>query len=63
MASDCSDEAMRAVPLPFSRHPLGDRLKMPGPEQLVEVVELVEYLKFAANSKAFPELIRGLKTS
>lgn len=42
-------------------HPVGSLLVPPGDNQIVGLLELVEYLKASAASSVFPELIAGLK--
>jgi len=48
-------------PLPFRRHPVGNFLVPPGEDQIASALELIEYLKFASRSPAFPKLVDGLK--
>jgi len=42
-------------------HPIGGLLLPPGDNQIVGLLELVEYLKASAESPVFPELVAGLK--
>src|SRR2546422_881519 len=51
----------KAYPLPLRRHPVGNFLVPAGEDQVASVLELVQYLKFAANSPAFSTLVDGLK--
>lgn len=48
--------------LPFRRHPIGDLVSTAGATQLVELMELAEYLKTAAHSPAFAALVASLKS-
>jgi hypothetical protein len=43
------------------KHPLGNLLIPPGDNQIVEMLELVEYLKAAALSPVFADLVAGLR--
>ncbi len=49
-------------PLPIARHPIGRYVTLPGDRQIVTLLELVEYLKFASNSPAFRVVVDGLKS-
>jgi hypothetical protein len=46
---------------PFRAHAIGDLLVPPGTSQLLDLLELVTYIKGAAGSPAFGELVAGLK--
>ena len=52
----------RAHPLPFRSHPIGNLIDPPGANQVVGLLELVEYLKFAAGSHVFGAIVDGLKS-
>jgi hypothetical protein len=60
LKSACSREIGTA--LPFRMHPIGNFLMPPGEDQILHLLELVEYLKAAAHSPVFGELVTGLKS-
>jgi hypothetical protein len=45
----------------FRMHPIGHLITPPGDNQITELLELVEYIKAAAASPVFSQLIQGLK--
>jgi hypothetical protein len=51
----------QVIAMPTLGHPIGELLAPPGDPQIVGLLELVEYLKFAASSPVFDDLINGLK--
>jgi hypothetical protein len=51
----------RGSPFPFRVHPIGEALHACTETQVVALLELVEYLKFAAPSTAFPSVVDNLK--
>lgn len=49
------------TPYPFRDHPIGGMITTAGMVQVVELLELSEYLKFAAASPEYPAIVANLK--
>lgn len=54
-------QPQRMSPLPFARHPIGSCLVTPRENQVIKLLELAEYLTFAAEDPNFDTLVEGLK--
>lgn len=61
LAEACGRDPAQALPL--RRHPIGNLLQPPGDHQVLGFLELSEYLRYAARSPAFVDLVNGLKSS
>ena len=51
-----------AVPFPFRQHHIGAALHTAGENQIIEMLELAEYIKYAKSSSVFDILVDGIRS-
>jgi hypothetical protein len=56
-----TEKRTKGSPFPFREHPIGDALHISAAPQVVALLELAHYLKFAASSSAFDQIVHNLK--
>lgn len=56
-----TDTKYPAVPFPHRQHPIGSALHIAGENQIIEMLELAEYIKFAKSSTVFGVLVNGIR--
>jgi len=57
-----TDTKYPAIPLPSRQHPIGSALHTAGDNHIVEILELIEYIKFAKSSSVFNVLLDGIRS-